>query len=214
MHMPSGLCHGACNVVFFNVQQGVQQGTLLRTFSRDRVPDKVPYRAPYRAIRVREKVPYRAPYRAIRCAIRSLVALGTLHHLIAFHLILLCPVAAVAFFIRCCTHAPIFTHLLLSSQVTVVQCPRLDLVQAPEASDVAGSKVGHLAAAAEDFTGFGEECFLPSPPAVFEATGFGNEVTLPGKAPTTKTHWCRSFKLKVRQGGDANCEGIHPPRRL
>ena len=107
------------------------------------------------------------PYRAIRCAIRYLVALGTLHHLIAFHLILLCPVAPVAFFIRCCTHAPIFTHLLLSSQVTVVQWPRLDLVQAPEAPDVAGSKVGHVAPAAEAFTGVGEEWFLPGPPAVF-----------------------------------------------
>ena len=178
--------------------------------------NKVPYRAPYRAIRGRDKVPYRAPYRAIRCptrylvappyralrcAIRYLVALGTLHHLIAFHLILLCPLAPVAFFIRCCTHTPIFTHLLLSSQVTVVQWPCLDLVQAPEAPDVAGSKVGHVAPAAEAFTGVGEEWFLPGLPAVFEATGFGIEVTLPGQAATTKTHWCRSFRLKVRQGG-------------
>ena len=159
--------------------------------------NKVPYRAPYRAIRGRDKVPYRAPYRAIR----YLVALGTLHHLIAFHLILPCQVAPVAFFIRCCTHTPIFTHLLLSSQVTVVQWPRLDLVQAPEAPDVVGSKVGHVARAVEAFTGVGEEWFLPRPPAVFEATGFGNEVTLPGQAPTTKTHWCRSFKLKVPRGG-------------
>ena len=134
-------------------------------------------------------------------AISHLVALGTLHHLIAFHLILLCPVAPVAFFIRCCTHAPRITHLLLSSQVTVVQWPRLDLVQAPEAPDVAGSKVGHVAPAAEAFNGVGEEWFLPGPPTVFEATGFGNEVTLPEQAPSTTTHWCRSFKLKVRQGG-------------
>ena len=46
----------------------------------------------------------------------------------------------------------------------------------------------------------GEEWFLPGPPALFEAAGFGNEVTLPGQAPTTKTHWLRSFKLKVRPG--------------
>ena len=58
-----------------------------------------------------------------------------------------------------------------------------------------------MAPAAEAFTGVGEEWFLPGPPAVFEATGFGNEVTLPGQAPTPKTHWCRSFKLKVRKGG-------------
>ena len=161
------------------------------------------------------KVPYRTPYRVIRCAIRYLVALGTLHHLIAFHLILLCPVAPVAFFIRCCTHAPIFNNLLLSSRVTVVQWPRLDLVQAPEAPDVAGSKVGHVAPAAEAFAGVGEEWFLLGPPTVFEATGFGNEVTLPGQAPTTKTHWCRSFKLKVRQGGLETVKAcIHPPRRL
>ena len=157
MHMPPGLCYGACNVVFFNVQQGVQQGTLSRTLSRDKVRDKVPYRARYRAIRCAIRYLVAHPYRAIRCAIRYLVALGTLHHLIAFHLILLCPVAPVAFFIRCCTHAPIFTHLLLFSQVTVVQWPRLDLVQAPEAPDVAGSKVGHVAPAAESFTGVGEE---------------------------------------------------------
>ena len=56
--------------------------------------------------------------------------------------------------------------------------------------------------------------FLPGPLALFEAAGFGNEVTLPGQAPTTKTHWCRSFKLKVRQGGGGDCEGIHPLRRL
>ena len=48
VHMPSGLCYGACNVVFFNVQQGVQQGTLSRTLSRDKGGDKVPYRLPYR----------------------------------------------------------------------------------------------------------------------------------------------------------------------
>ena len=42
---------------------------------------------------------------------------------------------------------------------------------------------------------------MPGPPALFEAAGFANKVTLPGQAPTTKTHWCRSFKLKVRQAG-------------
>ena len=58
-----------------------------------------------------------------------------------------------------------------------------------------------MAPAAESFAAVGEEWFLPGPPALFEAAGFGLEVTLPGQAPTTKTHWCRSFKLKVRQGG-------------
>ena len=80
--------------------------------------NKVPYRAPYRAIRCAISYLVAPPYRAIRCGIRYLVALGTLHPLIAFHLILLRQLAPVAFFIRCCTHAPIFTHLLLSSQVT------------------------------------------------------------------------------------------------
>ena len=89
--------------------------------------------------------------------------------------ILLRPVVPVAFRIRCCcTHAPIFTHLPSSSQVTVVQWPRLNLVQAPEAADLAGSKVGHVAPAAEAFTAVGQEWFLPGPPALLEAAGFGN----------------------------------------
>ena len=161
------------------------------------------------------KVPYRAPYRAKEGAIRYLVALVTLHHLISFHLIVLCPLAPAAFCIPCCcTHASIFTHLPLSSQVTVVHWPRLVLVQAPEAPDVAWSKVGHVAPAPEAFIGLGKEWFLPGPRALFEAAGLGNEGTLPGQAPSTKTHWCRSCKLKVRKGGGGNCEGIHVPRRL
>ena len=58
-----------------------------------------------------------------------------------------------------------------------------------------------MAPAAEAFTGVGEEWFLPGPPAVFEATGFGNEVSLTGQAPSKTTHWCWSFNLKVRQEG-------------
>ena len=122
MHMPSGLCYGACNVVFFNVQQGVQQGTSSRTLSSDKVRDKVPYRAPYRAIRcaikylvapplsrdkVRDKVPCCACYIAsFKCiSFNSAVSGGT--RCILYSL-LLHPYS-------------IFTHLPLSSEVTVVQ---------------------------------------------------------------------------------------------